>query len=388
MSDMPNILASKIKKIVIAPDSFKGTMSSIEAGGIIADAVKSVLPGCEIVTLAIADGGEGSIDAFLHNNRGIRIPCSVTGPNFKKVDCVFGLIEDYKAVVEIAQCAGLPLADPKNPGVTTTFGVGELIASAIEAGAREITLALGGSATNDCGAGMASALGAVFYTGEGHAFIPVGGTLIDIAKIDIGGIGQKLAGIKIQAMCDVKNVLYGESGAAYIYARQKGAGPKQIAELDEGLRHIAKIIRRNTGVDVSSLQGGGAAGGLGAACAAFLGGGLTSGIDAVLEMCRFEELAADADIIITGEGKFDRQSLMGKVVDGIAKKSSQKAKLVVIAGKTDIDKTDWQRAGIYAVYETSASGKNFKQIKQTCREDLYSGAKKAIESLIWKGIRK
>ncbi len=374
-------MQKKINKIIIAPDSFKGTMSSIEVGKIIADAVRAVLPECGIISLAIADGGEGSIDAFLHNNSGIKVPCRVTGPNFKKVDCVFGLIED-KAIVEIAQCAGLPLAEPKNPGITTTFGVGELIDEAIKRGAREITLALGGSATNDCGAGMAAVLGAVFYNKEGKAFVPVGETLRDIVRIDISGVREKLRGIKIKAMCDVKNVLYGENGAAYIYAGQKGAGPKQITELDEGLRHIARIIYRDTGVDVSSIQGGGAAGGLGAACAAFLGGSLISGIDAVLEMCGFEETAADADIIITGEGKFDRQSLMGKVVDGISKKSPDKAKLIVIAGKIDISETDYKKAGIYAVFQTSAPAKTFEQIKRTCREDLYLTAKKAVETLL------
>ncbi len=360
-----------MKKIVVAPDSFKGTMSSTEAGAIISKAARTVLPLAEIITVAIADGGEGSVDAFLNTVRGRRISCEVTDPDFSKVTADYALVDGDTAVIEIAQCAGLNLSKIKNPALTTTFGVGELISHAVKRGAKKILLALGGSATNDGGAGMACALGAVFRDKNGDSFVPTGGTLSSVRSVDATALKKTVEGVEFKAMCDVNNPLYGKNGAAYVYAPQKGADGALVKKLDEGLKNFSDVIKKDLGMDVSSVAGAGAAGGLGAGCVAFLSGELVSGIDAVLNVCRFEELAVGADLIVTGEGSFDRQSLMGKVVQGISKRKPQNAKLVVIAGRASVDDAEYKAAGIFRVYQTSDKPKSFEEIKRTCRKDLY-----------------
>jgi len=247
-------------KIILAPNSFKGTLTSGEAGKIMAKAAHEVFPSAALLQLAIADGGEGTIDAFLANARGAKKYYEVKGPNGTPVKAALGLLKNHKAIVEIAQAAGLALANPKDPLLTTTYGVGELIDKAISLGNKEIIIALGGSATNDAGAGMAAALGTLFFDAKDRAFVPVGGTLSAIAKIDDAATRKKLSGIQITVMCDVKNPLDGKEGAAYVYARQKGADDNAIQKLDEGLRSIATVIKKDLKTDVSTIPGAGAAG--------------------------------------------------------------------------------------------------------------------------------
>lgn len=370
---MQKNLDEKKFKIVIAPDSFKGTMSSAEVCGIIRRAVLKAMPNADITTVAIADGGEGSIDAILQSAAGKKVFCEVTNPDFEKVFAYYAMLDNGKtAVIETAQCAGLTLSKLKNPELTTTYGIGELICDALSKGVENIFLALGGSSTNDCGTGMAAALGARFFDNNGNVFIPTGGTLQRVQSFDLAPLKRRMSGITVKAMCDVKNPLYGENGAAYVYAPQKGADNSQVKTLDSGLRHIAGIIQNELGTDVNTLPGAGAAGGLGAAAVAFFGGTLVSGIDAVLDICGFDQLAANADFIITGEGSFDTQSLMGKVVQGISLKKPEKAKLIVIAGRNSVPESVYLNAGIFKVFQTSAGNNSFDEIKRTCREDLFN----------------
>lgn len=315
-------------KIVIAPDSFKGTMTARRVSELMEDAVRSVLPRAEVISIPVADGGEGTLEALGCEIRAKR----VCGPLFEPVDAYYG-VSDESALIEISACAGLALAgEDKNPMKTTTYGVGELIKAALDEGARDIVLTLGGSATNDLGCGMAKALGARFFGADGE-FLPVGGSLNAIGRIDVSGMDERLKRTRVTALCDVTNPLYGEKGAAFVFAPQKGADPDMVKLLDEGLEHAADIIKRDLGVDAGAIEGGGAAGGLGAGINAFLGGELKRGAEEILNRLRFDEKIKDADYVLTGEGSFDRQSPAGKAVSAAASHAAAAgAKCIVIAG--------------------------------------------------------
>ncbi len=300
-------------KIVICPDSFKGTLSSFRAASVIRNAALDVFPDAQTVAIPMADGGEGTCAAL-----GARaVPCTVTGPNGTPVGSFYGALGDV-AVIELAAAAGLTLADPRDPLVTTSFGVGELILRAADAGFKKFVLALGGSAVNDCGCGMASACGVRFSDGAGREFIPVGGTLGAVRSIDAGGLDERIVNADITVICDVRCPLYGPRGAAYVFAPQKGADERGVIVLDEGLRSIAEIIKKDVGIDVSEIPGGGAAGGCGAGAIAFFGAELRSGANALLDAARFEEKACGADLVVTGEGRFDSQSAEGKATAAVA----------------------------------------------------------------------
>ena len=357
--------------IIIAPDSFKGTLSSAQVAEAIKKAVIAKIPSAVAECIPISDGGEGIIACFEKILGGELIYTDVTGPNFQKLKAPF-LLCGKTAVVEMAAAAGLPLADPKNAGLTTTYGVGELIARACELGAEDIFLGLGGSATNDAGAGMAAALGAKFYKKSGEEFIPTGSTLCEISDIKFSERSYN-----ITALCDVKNPMFGENGAAYIYAPQKGATPEQVKQLDEGLRHLADTLTRlgKTGFDI---PGSGAAGALGAGVIAFTGGRLKRGIDAVLDAVDFGKRAQAADYIITGEGSLDNQSFFGKVIDGIIARSG-KAEVIALVGSSKI--TDYKKYGLSAVFETNPDHRPFKEIVNTAEKDLDVCAAKLADYL-------
>lgn len=318
-------------KVVLIPDSFKGTLSSVEVCRVLRGCVELRLPGCEVRAIPVADGGEGSVDAFLAALGGEKVHARVAGPFFEPVESFYGLTDGGKtAIVEMAACAGLPLAgERRDPALTTTYGVGELIALAVEGGARKIILGLGGSATNDAGCGAAAALGVRFFDRTGTPFVPTGGTLGEVERIDVSAARERLRGVEITAMCDIDNPMYGENGAAYVFAPQKGAGPEQVRALDAGLRRLAGVMRRELGMDFDELPGAGAAGAMGAGVTAFLGASLQSGIESVLNAVDFDRAAADADLIFTGEGRLDSQSLRGKVVIGVARRAKRLGKRVI-----------------------------------------------------------
>jgi glycerate kinase len=343
-------------KIVLIPDSFKGTLSSVEVCRVLRGCVELRLPGCEVRAIPVADGGEGSVDAFLAALGGEKVHARVAGPFFEPVESFYGLTDGGKtAIVEMAACAGLPLAgERRDPALTTTYGVGELIALAVEGGARKIILGLGGSATNDAGCGAAAALGVRFFDRTGTPFVPTGGTLGEVERIDVSAARERLRGVEITAMCDIDNPMYGENGAAYVFAPQKGAGPEQVRTLDAGLRRLAGVMRRELGMDFAELPGAGAAGAMGAGVTAFLGASLQSGIESVLNAVDFDRASADADLIFTGEGRLDSQSLRGKVVIGVARRAKRLGKRVIaIVGGAEGELEAAYAEGVTAVFTTN-----------------------------------
>ena len=320
---------------VIVPDSFKGSLSAIEVCDIAREVIENALPDAQVTTLPVADGGEGSVDAFLGSVGGERMTLEVTGPYGEPIEAAWALLPGGRAVVEMAQAAGLPqVGDDRRAHQTTTYGVGELIAAALDHDITELVIGLGGSATNEGGAGAAAALGVRFLDAAGNVFVPVGETLADIAAIDASGIDPRLTGVTVIAMCDIDNPLLGETGASAVFGPQKGASPKQVAMLDAGLAHFAQVISRDLGKDVADAPGAGAAGGMGAGMLGFLDAELKPGIDTVLDVVGFDEILKSADVVITGEGSFDEQSLRGKVVVGVARRAkAQGVEVHALAGR-------------------------------------------------------
>ena len=346
---------NEMKKIIVVPDSFKGTMTSREVADIMCRAVHSIFSACETVSVPIGDGGEGTVDAFLAATRGERITKRVNGPFFEAVEADYAMLGDGEtAVIEMAAAAGLPLTHGRHlVGETTTFGVGELMNDAIERGAKHIILGLGGSATNDGGCGAAEALGAVFFDENGNTIVPTGSTLSSIVRIDTTSLKKRLEGGEVTVMCDIDNPLCGERGAAAVFGPQKGADAEMVRVLDAGLLHLADIIMQDIGVSVLELPGAGAAGCMGACAAAFFGGRLMRGIDVVLDTVGFDDMLIGADAVITGEGRYDAQSLMGKVVSGLAARAKKRnVPVIVVAGsiKDDVDCAKARDMGVAAAF--------------------------------------
>ena len=322
-----------MKKCVVVSDSFKGTVSSREICEIAQRVIPRHFPACEVVCIPVADGGEGTVDCFIQAMGAQRVEVTVTNALGEKSAAAYARLGEL-AIIEMAAAAGLPQVGAlRCPGTATTYGVGELIAHAAHSGCRKILLGLGGSATNDGGCGCAAALGVRFYDAAGQSFIPVGDTLGRIARIDTAKADELLRSVEITVMCDVTNPLYGPTGAAYVFAPQKGADAEKVKSLDAGLRHFGDVIRSQLGIDVSRMPGAGAAGGMGAGCVALLGGMIQSGIDAVLDVTGFDRQLEGADLVITGEGRIDSQSADGKVVSGVARRTRAKGvPLIAIAG--------------------------------------------------------
>jgi len=330
-------------KIVIATDSFKGTLAAYQVAATIADILSARFPQADVLPLPISDGGEGLVDCLSRALPSRIVTCTVAGPLMAPTTAEF-LLSDDLAVIEMAQAAGLPLVDPPCVMKTTTYGVGQMIMEAERLGALHILLGLGGSATNDLGCGMAAAMGCRFHNGEGY-FVPTGGTLGKVVHIDYSDARHD-----VTALYDVKNPLCGPNGAAYVYGGQKGATEKDMPLLDAGLRHVADILTADgrNGID---CEGAGAAGGLGAGVIAFLGGKLRKGIDAVLDAVRFDALVQDADLVVTGEGRLDSQSFEGKVIDGVIKRCP--CPVVALVGQAQ-DGLDYRSWGLSAVFTTAA----------------------------------
>lgn len=342
-----------MRKYVVIPDSFKGCLSSGEICGIIAREIRRRDPEARVYALPVADGGEGTVDAFLGALGGEKVAVPCRDPYGRPLTAHYGLFPDGKtAVIEMAAAAGLPLVgEDRRVADTTTYGVGQLIAHALKRGAERILLGLGGSATNDGGCGAAAALGVEFLDAEGKAFVPVGGTLRRIAHIRTGGLLPALRQAEVIAMCDIDNPLCGESGAAAVFSPQKGADAATVRMLDEGLAHLAAVIEKDLGRSLLALPGGGAAGGFGAGSVAFLGARLQMGIEAVLDLTDFDRLAADAYLVITGEGRLDSQSLRGKVVVGVARRArALGVPVVALVGSSETDIAAAYDAGVTAVF--------------------------------------
>ena len=372
-----------MKKCIIIPDSFKGTLSSAEICTVMSNAVRRHWPDCEIHTIPVADGGEGTVDCFLAAMTGKKVPVHASGPFGEPVEGYYARFGD-RAVLEMSMFAGLPQAEGHlDPERAATFGVGEAIRRAVSDGCTEILLGLGGSCTNDGGCGMAAALGVRFYNKEGETFVPAGGTLSDIVRIDTSEAAALLKNVRITAMCDIDNPLYGETGAAYVFAPQKGADDAMVKRLDAGLRHLAEVIGRDLVLSVSGLPGAGAAGGMGAGVVAFLGGSLRPGIEAVLDMTGFDDLLDGTDLVFTGEGRIDSQSLRGKVVIGTAHRAKAKnVPVIAVVGDIGPGAEGAYDHGVTALVSISRRPVDFSICRAWSRESL----EKAMEDFcrIWK----
>lgn len=362
-----------MQNFILVPDSFKGTLSAIEVCNIMKSSIKNLYKDANIISVPVADGGEGTVDAFLYALGGEKKSVWVSDAfNEQKILAHYAMLKDDIAVIEMATCAGLPLVKNRlEPDKTTTFGVGELIIDAINSGAKKIILGLGGSATNDGGCGMASALGVKFKDEQDQEFIPTGGTLSQIYKIDMNNIYPKIKDVEFISMCDVDNPLCGRLGASAVFAPQKGADEDMVKLLDEGLAHLAKIIKRDLHIEVKDIKGAGAAGGLGAGSIAFLQSKLTKGIDVILDTIKFDELVSKADIVFTGEGKFDSQSLHGKVVMGVANRSQKyKTPVIVVTGAIGENIQEAYNKGITAIFSINKEPMEFSKSALKSKENM------------------
>lgn len=362
-----------MQNFILVPDSFKGTLSAIEVCNIMKSSIKNLYKDANIISVPVADGGEGTVDAFLYALGGEKKSVWVSDAfNEQKILAYYAMLKDDIAVIEMATCAGLPLVKNRlEPDKTTTFGVGELIIDAVNSGAKKIILGLGGSATNDGGCGMAAALGVKFKDEQNQEFIPTGGTLSKIYKIDMNNIYPKIKDIEFISMCDVDNPLCGRLGASAVFAPQKGADEDMVKLLDEGLAHLAKIIKRDLHIEVKDIKGAGAAGGLGAGSIAFLQSKLTKGIDVVLDTINFDELVSKADIVFTGEGKFDSQSLHGKVVMGVANRSQKyKTPVIVVTGAIGENIQEAYNKGITAIFSINKEPMEFSKSALKSKENM------------------
>ena len=362
-----------MQNFILVPDSFKGTLSAIEVCNIMKSSIKNLYKDANIISVPVADGGEGTVDAFLYALGGEKKSIWVSDAfNEQKILAHYAMLKDNIAVIEMAACAGLPLVKNRlEPDKTTTFGVGELIIDAINSGAKKIILGLGGSATNDGGCGMAVALGVKFKDEQDQEFIPTGGTLSQIYKIDMNNIYSKIKDIEFISMCDVDNPLCGRLGASAVFAPQKGADEDMVKSLDEGLAHLAKIIKRDLHIEVKDIKGAGAAGGLGAGSIAFLQSKLTKGIDVILDTINFDELVSKAAIVFTGEGKFASQSLHGKVVMGVANRSQKyKTPVIVVTGAIGENIQEAYNKGITAIFSINKEPMEFSKSALKSKENM------------------
>ena len=361
------------KRIILIPDSFKGSMSSMEICTIMEKVIRRRCPRAEIISIPVADGGEGSVDAFLAACGGEKVTVPVTGPYMEDMEAFYGIIDNgATAVIEMAAAAGLPLVgDALNPAKTTTYGVGRLMADAARRGCKKIIMGLGGSATNDFGAGAAAACGIRFLDDAGKEFVPVGETLSRIARIDPRGLLPGLSAAEIITMCDIDNPLYGVNGAAHVFGPQKGADPAMVEFLDGQLRSVSETVKRELGIDVSVQPGAGAAGGMGGGMAAFFGSRLQMGIETVLDTVRFDSLLPGTDMVFTGEGKIDTQSLRGKVVIGVARRAKkQGVPVLAIVGEIGDAVEKAYDEGVSGIFSTIRVAKPFKEIKERSAGDL------------------
>lgn len=341
-------------KIVIAPDSYKESLSALDVANAIEAGFREIFPTAEYVKIPLADGGEGTVEAMVAATQGRVVKVAVTGPLGEQVAGFYGLSGDgQSAFIEMAAASGLEWLPQhkRDPLITTSWGTGELIRHALDAGVQHIIIGLGGSATNDGGAGMAQALGAKLLDKQGEQIAPGGAALETLARIDISELDPRLFACRIHVACDVTNPLTGEAGASAVFGPQKGATPEMIARLDKALAHYAHIIARDLQREVLDLSGGGAAGGMGAALYAFCGARLRPGIEIVTDALALDKQLADADLLITGEGRIDSQTVQGKVPVGVAKIARRyNVPVIGIAGSLTADVGVVHRHGIDAVF--------------------------------------
>lgn len=375
--------------IVVAVDSFKGSMTSLEAGGAIAQGIRKAAPDANVVVRPVADGGEGTMDALIEGMQGAYETITVTGPNGKQIECQYGVIPEAGiAVVEMAKVAGLPLLrqEERNPLYTTTYGVGEIIKDAIQKGYRRFIIGIGGSATNDVGIGFLQALGYHFLNAEGKE-VPFGAIGVkDIADVRLGHVMPELQECSFRVACDVNNPLYGENGCSYVYARQKGATDESIREMDQWIQNYSNLLKEKQLSMLEDMPGAGAAGGLGYAFASFTNSKLESGIQIVLEETKLEEYIKMADIVITGEGRLDGQTIRGKAPVGVAKLAKKyNKKVIAFAGSVSQDAVLCNENGIDAFFPILREVKSLEEVMkpENAEQNLTATAEQVMRLLMF-----
>ncbi len=369
-------------KIVIAPQGFKGNLSALQVAQAIVSGIKRVLPDAVTIIKPMADGGEGTVQALVDATGGKIMTKEVTGPLGGRVTAHWGLLSDkVTGVIEMAAASGLPLVptEKRNPLVTTTYGTGELILAALESGCRKLIIGIGGSATNDGGAGMAQALGAKLVDSKGAA-LPFGGAaLANLKRIDVTTLDARLANSEVLIASDVTNPLCGAQGASAVYGPQKGATPQMVAQLDAALTHYADVIQRDLGVEVKNVPGAGAAGGLGAGLIAFLKAKVIPGIDVVIQTSGLVDNLKDADLVFTAEGKIDSQTAYGKVPTGVARKAKEFGlPVIAIAGEVADDCRVVYQHGIDAVLSIAPGPISLSQSMAEAESLVTDAAERAI----------
>ncbi len=371
-------------KIVIAPDSFKESQTSVEAAAAIKTGILKIFPEAEIDTLPVADGGEGTVESLVEGMNGQSIKKTVTGPLGEKVEAEYGILPGKVGVIEMASASGLGLVPPgkRNPLVTTTYGTGELILDAVRKGCRKIIIGIGGSATNDGGTGMARALGYRFIDAGGSEIPEGGGGLSLLDRIETSEVLEEISGINFLVACDVKNPLFGPEGASRVYGPQKGASAEEVALLDKNLEHLSSIVKKDLEGDIAETPGAGAAGGLGFGLMAFCGAELKSGIEIILDLVDFDTYLDDTDLVVTGEGKIDGQSIYGKVPVGIARRAGKYGipVLALVGGMGD-DVDIVYNYGIDAVMGSVNNAMPLSEAMERSHELLIDAASRAMRMI-------
>jgi glycerate kinase len=372
-------------KFILAPDKFKGSLTGIQFCKEVEKSLKQVLPHSEILSLPLSDGGDGTIDVLEYHLKGTRLKIKVNDPLFRKVEASYLYMEAIKtAFIEMAEASGMALLkeEERNCYHTTSYGTGEIILDAMRKGAQTIILGIGGSATNDCGIGMASALGYRFEDEKGNPLIPVGRNLSLVKNINTANVISELKNVSFKVACDVTNPLFGKNGAAYVYGPQKGASEEEVTLLDEGLQHISKLFKQQLAKDIENVKGAGAAGGMGAGSLVFLNTKLQSGINLVKQLIDFDKKIKQADWIITGEGKLDSQTLSGKTIQGvIASSKAENIKVAALCGSVDLSAKEAKEIGISYSDSVLSKAKNLEDAMKNSGLYLSMIAKKFAEEI-------
>ena len=364
-------------KLLFASDSFKGSLTSEKTVELLSRAAREVFGDCECSGVPVADGGEGTVEAVIAAEQGEHVTLKVHGPLMEETDSFYGIFDGDKAVIEMAAASGLPMVpeELRNPLNTTTFGTGELILDALKRGYRDISIAIGGSATNDGGMGCARALGVKFLDHNGNELEGFGRDLAKVAAIDISGLDERVKDSKITVMCDVTNPLCGKNGATWTFGKQKGATPEIQEELEKGMCSYRDVIRETFCIDCDGIPGTGAAGGLGAALMVFLGGEMKSGIETVLDLIRFDERLEGVDLVVTGEGRTDWQSCFGKVMQGVGMRAKAKGIPVLgLSGSLGKNAMDICDCGISSLMTTVNAPMPLSKALERAEELYYEGA--------------
>ena len=368
-----------MRQITIAVDSFKGSLSSYDVACAAEQGILSALPHCKVKKISIADGGEGTAQALISTLQGQWREVRVHDPLMRPIMARYGVVDEGRtAIIEMASASGLTLlsTEERNPLLTTTYGTGEMIADAVRRGARHLLIGIGGSATNDAGMGMLEALGYRFYDCKGHLVAGCGARLERVAQIDASGAMPELKECLLEVACDVKNPLYGPQGAAHIYAPQKGASPEVVERLDEGLKNFASVVNPTA----AHTEGTGAAGGLGYALQAVLGARLRAGIEMVLDAIHFDQIISGSDLVITGEGRIDYQTIMGKAPSGVLQRAAKQGIPVVAIGGSVEESEAVQRSGFAAILPVVSGPMT---LEHAMREDVAArGVSRTVEQIV------